>query len=226
MKIRKKLFALCSCVLCLTMSACSAPTITTKEEADQIEQGEQTSTHITLTENELYWAPKDPTSYIAQTYNELSASLSQDDQAQAQAVAKAFLADFLTLKNKTSDSDIGGLDYIPSSSVANFIEYAEYYYYDDFATIRNQQGIAALPEVSQIDISNVQPATLTYKDQEYSGFTMDAKFSYTSEASNFKTNVKCSIIKMQDIHYVSNADVLSSKQAGEAKNVYRVIIVE
>lgn len=225
MKIRKKIFALCSFALCLTMSACSNPTITTKEEADQIEKGEQTAS-IPLTENELYWAPKDPTSYIAQTYNELSSSLTQDDQTQAQAAAKAFLADFLTLKNKTSDSDIGGLDYIPSSSVANFIEYAQYYYYDDFATIRNQQGVTALPEVSQIDISHIQPATLTYKDQEYAGFTMDAQISYTSEASNFKTKVKCSIIKMQDIHYVSNAEVLSNRQAGEAKNVYRVIIVE
>ena len=101
--------------LMILLSACSMPKITTVEEA----KVQQDNTASTLKPNDLYWEPKDPTPYIASTYNALS-SQGLDEQGQAEAVLKAFLADFLTLSNKTSDGDIGGLDYIPSSSVSDF----------------------------------------------------------------------------------------------------------
>ena len=69
---------------------------------------------------------------------------------------------------------------------------------------------------------------VTYMDKQYDGYTMDANIEYVkaSDASNFKTSAKCTIIKMQDIHYVSNADVTTDKESGEPKDVYRIIAVE
>ncbi|WP_276931985.1 hypothetical protein [Dubosiella newyorkensis] len=221
--MKKQMTKLLCFSLMILLSACSMPKITTVEEA----KVQQDNTASTLKPNDLYWEPKDPTPYIASTYNALS-SQGLDEQGQAEAVLKAFLADFLTLSNKTSDGDIGGLDYIPSNSVSDFEEYAKYYYYDAYADLLTNQGSSALPEVTNIECENIQPATISYMDQDYPGFTMDAKITYKKgqEASDFKTSAKCSIIKMQDIHYVSKSDVTSGKEAGEAKNVYRVIQVE
>lgn len=214
------IFALSSCAV---LSGCQD----TSKNNDQTEKKEET-TKVTVQENDTYWAPINPTSYIAKTYDEVSASLNKSDEEQAQAVAKAFIADFFTLSNKDNDGDIGGLDYIPSTSNEAFQEYAKYYYYNNYAIILTNEGKDALPQVENITLSNVKPETVTYMDKQYDGYTMDANIEYVkaSDASDFKTSAKCTIIKMQDIHYVSNADVTTDKESGEPKDVYRIIAVE
>lgn len=207
----------------LPLSACSGT-----QKSSQSDTTEEKTVKYTVKENDTYWAPDDPTEYIAKTYDDVSASLGKSDEEQAKAVITAFLADFFTLSNKDSDGDIGGLDYIPAASNEDFAEYAKYYYYNNYAQIKAKDGRSALPQVVNVTLSNVTPAKITYMDNEYDGYTMNAAIEYADspEASNFKTSAKCSIIKVQDVHYVSKADVTGTKEAGEPKDVYRVIAVE
>lgn len=206
----------------MPLSACSSG-----KQADR-EKTEEKAVKYTVMENDTYWAPEDPTQYIAKTYDDVTATLGAADQKQAEAVAKAFLADFFTLSNKDNDGDIGGLDYIPSASVEAFSEYAKYYYYNNYAQILTNEGKAALPQVVNVKLTDMAPAKVSYLDKEYDGYTMNAAMEYadSSEASNFKTNAKCTMIKMKDVHYVPGSDVTSTKEAGEPKDVYRMIAVE
>lgn len=207
------------------MAGCSSQA----EPEKQTETVEETADEKTVTvkENPDYFAPENPTEYIAETYDALSASLTEDDRAQAEAAARYFLADFFTLSNKEGETDIGGLDLIPSGSAENFKEYAAYYYYNNMPEIITAQGKPALPSVTEVTLSEPTEETVTYEDAEYPGYTFDVTLKYreSPEASQFKTTARCTIIKMSDVHYVDRAAVTSDKEAGEPKEVWRVIAV-
>lgn len=182
---------------------------------------------VTVKENGVYFAPENPTEYIAKTYEDLTASLSKDEPTQAQAAAAYFLADFFTLKNKEEESDVGGMDLIPSASADAFLEYAKYYYYHVLPVIRTRDGEAALPEVTDVKLSAGQPVKVKYEEKEYPGYTYDVQLAYaeSEESSEFKTTAKCTIIRMDDVHYVDKADVTSQREAGEPAEVWRITAV-
>lgn len=235
---------------------------------------------VTVEENAVYFAPEDPTAYIAKTYDELTSALkkagykteikeekvaddeseeveegdetltaeeetvseipeaeslapknisAQNAQAISEAVCKAFVADFFTLKNKDNANEIGGLDYIPSPSTENFRSYAKYYYYDELPLITNEQGRDALPEVSEVKLSNVKKATgVEYLGEKYNGYTMDCEIVYAGspDADTFKTTCKCTIIQLSDVHYVDPADVTTDRVPGEPQEVFKILTLE
>lgn len=146
----------------------------------------------------------------------------------AQDVAKVFISDFFTLYNKDNSSEIGGLDYIPSAYADSFKEYAKYYYYNNYPIILSKYGQNNLPNVKDIKISNVSASKVTFADAEHDGYTMDVDIEYepSDQASSFKTQCKCTIIKLTDVHYVDPSDVTAEKDAGSEKEVFRVIAIE
>ncbi len=199
------------------------------EEKEQTEDTlqEETKTY-TVKENPVYFAPEKPTAYIAETYDALSASLKDgSEEARAQAAATYFLADFFTLSNKEEEGAIGGLDLIPSASADAFREYAKYYYYHVMPEIRSKQGPGALPEVTKVELSQPKQEDVTYMDQSYPGYTWQVKLTYADspDSSQFKTDAKCTIIKLDDVHYVDQADVTADREAGEPASVWKVVAV-
>jgi sulfur relay (sulfurtransferase) DsrF/TusC family protein len=203
----------------LLLAGCSAA----GTESAQPEQEETVVVETyTVKENDSYFAPEAPTKAIAQAYDALTAALGTDEEGEKAAVY--FLTDFFTLSNKTDESDIGALDLIPSSSADVFTDYAKYYYYNAYPTLLAEKGTAGLPEVSAVDVKSVTETTADYLDESYDGLEIQADISYSNaEATEFKTSVKCIIIKMQDVHYVNSSDVTSEREAGELADVWRVI---
>lgn len=72
----------------LPLSACSGT-----QKSSQSDTTEEKTVKYTVKENDTYWAPDDPTEYIAKTYDDVSVSLEKSDEEQAKAVITAFLAD-------------------------------------------------------------------------------------------------------------------------------------
>lgn len=146
----------------------------------------------------------------------------------AQDVAKVFISDFFTLYNKDNSSEIGGLDYIPSAQADSFKEYAKYYYYNNYPIILSKYGQNNLPNVKDVKISNLTQAKVSFMDAEHEGYTMDVDIEYepSDQASSFKTQCKCTIIKLADVHYVDPSDVTAERDAGSEKEVFRVIAIE
>lgn len=209
----------------LLLTGCSK--LTPQQDTKQEEELRQETKTYTVKENPSYFAPANPTKYIAATYDALSASLSQNEADQAKAAATYFLADFFTLSNKEEEGDVGGMDMIPSASADAFREYAKYYYYHVLPVIRSKQGPGALPEVTNVELTSQKQEEVTYMDQTYPGYSWTVALTYADspDSSEFKTSAKCTIIRMDDVHYVDQADVTGAREAGEPASVWRVVAV-
>ena len=97
--MKRSLAALGACALLLT--GCNDAQQETDKDTD--------SEPVEITENDVYLVPDDPTAYMKTAYDEVSSALNEaDEEKEAEAVAKLFIADFFTLSNKTADTDVGG----------------------------------------------------------------------------------------------------------------------
>ena len=220
----------CLILAVLLMCGCANADVKQDEataDTTKIQEEAQEETTVEVLDNGVYFAPEHPTAYVAETYEQLTAALDKDDAAQAEAAARCFLADFFTLAGKEDEHDIGGLDFIPSASAEQFREYAEYYYYDAYADIVSQDGKAQLPSVTNVELTNPQQTKVEYDGESYDGWTYDVKLEYrkSTQSSKFKTAAKCTIIKMNDVHYVDQSAVTSDKEAGEPAEVWRITAV-
>lgn len=215
---KQVLTALCACSLLLV--GCNGQNEDTSKEEEKIE----------ITENAVYLVPEDPTAYMKTAYDEVSNSLKDaDEEEEAQALAKLFVADFFTLSNKESDTDVGGLNYIPSAAYEDMEQYARFYFYNNYSMIVSQLGEEQLPCVKDVTVNNVQSSTITYDGQSYDGYLIEVDIAYEdTEASDLKTNATLSIAKMDDYDY----DTLESINNGELtetplpKTLMRVIALE
>ena len=185
---------------------------------------------IEITENAVYLVPDEPTSYMKTAYDEVSDALRQSDaEAEAQAVAKLFVADFFTLSNKDSDTDIGGLNYVPSETYEDMETYARFYFYNNYSSIVAELGKEELPTVKEVTVKETTPAQITYGNTNYDGYQVSVDIAYDdTKASDLKTSATLSIIKMDDYDY----DTLVSINNGELsetpapKTLMRIIALE
>ena len=119
---------------------------------------------------------------------------------EAEALAKLFVADFFTLSNKTSDTDIGGLNYIPSDAYEDMEVYARFYFYNNYSSIVAEYGEEQLPTVEDVTVSDVQATQITYGE---------------TQAQDLKTSAVLSIAKMEDYDH----DTLTAINNGELEEV-------
>ena len=179
------------CVGCLLLTGCNA-----SEEEQTV-----TEEKIEISENSVYLAPEDPTAYMKTAYDEVSDALSaSDEEEEAEALAKLFVADFFTLSNKTSDTDIGGLNYIPSDAYEDMEVYARFYFYNNYSSIVAEYGEEQLPTVEDVTVSDVQATQITYGE---------------TQAQDLKTSAVLSIAKMEDYDH----DTLTAINNGELEEV-------
>ncbi len=215
---KRMMMAVVAC--CLLLTGCNSQKEETKTEEEKIE----------ISENAVYLAPKEPTEYMKTAYDEVSKALQKsDEEAEAQALAKLFVADFFTLSNKDSETDIGGLDYIPSGVYEDMEMYARFYFYNNYSMIVSELGKDQLPTVTDVTIKDTEPADIVYDGQSYSGYKVSVEIAYAdTEASDLKTAATLSVAKMDDYDY----DTLESIDSGELtetplpKTLMRVIALE
>jgi hypothetical protein len=153
----------------------------------------------------------------------------------AKAAVQTFAADFFTLINKSDGNDVGGLDYIPSECAADFKEYASFYYYNNYSLILAKYGEAYLPNVTAVNIESCKKVEAEYQGYDFDGYQITISLEYApvewpdeqaAQAYSFKTKCKCTIIEIEDEHYVDVSDVTSDKDAGDSWSVFRIIALE
>ncbi len=191
--LKRMTVALCACSLLL--AGCSGNQEESTEKEEKIE----------IKENSVYLAPSQPNAYMKSVYDELSAALTKaDDEAEAQALAKLFAADFFTLSNKKSDTDIGGLNYIPSDAYEDMEVYARFYFYNNYSAIVAELGEEQLPCVKEVVINDTQPSEITYGDTVYQGYEISVGITYEdTKAADLKTSAVLSVAKMDDYDYTT-----------------------
>ena len=206
-QIAKKLL-LCVGILSVTMvSGCSSDDSSKKKETAKNEE----KAEVKMVANDLYVEPLNPTQAQIEAYNKLSQAItSEDRKEEATMVAVSFAFDFFTLSNKEDAQDLGGLQFIPSDKIRNFMEFAQAYYYGNYK------------------VDAVEAKDFTYNGSACRGYDVKLTLTYAeTEVESLKKSMTISVIEIQDYEYDRTKnykkDVIYD---GEMKNVYRVLAVE
>lgn len=101
-----------------------------------------------------------------------------DYEAYATLLSKLYIMDLYTISNKINKYDVGGVEFIPKEAKESYTKKAQdtlYKYVEE--NIENKRT-QKLPTVSHVEINNVNEAKVKYKEKEYSGYTLDAEWTY------------------------------------------------
>lgn len=128
-------------------------------------------------------------------FEELKKILSKDEVDEEEYVKKIsemFIYDFYSLNDKTAKTDIGGVDFVYSGALENFLLKSEdtYYKYVESNIYGNRNQ--SLPTVKEIEITSVNQEVFAYGDKtDEKAYIVDATWSYTEEEfSKYQTSAK------------------------------------
>lgn len=205
----KKLICLLCLALCVSLGACS--------KEDENTPKEETSEIVV---NDVYTQPNNPTDYQIEIYNALTEALDENEGV-AELVAKNFVTDFYTLKNKESAEDVGGLTYLPTDMRDSFATYASIYAYANYEKISQNYGAKNLPQVKSVEVSESVEGVYSYTTtipadattgqaeyqvtDDYDGFevTVDITFEKTKVSSDeLPSSLTLTVIDMDGVYYV------------------------
>lgn len=103
-----------------------------------------------------------------------------DEEKYVSQISKMFIYDFFSLNDKTAKTDIGGVDFVYSGILENFLLNAQdtYYKYIESNIYNNRKQ--SLPVVSNIDIISVEKVAFAYeKKNDEQAYRVKATWSYT-----------------------------------------------
>ena len=231
--LMKKLVLTMAAVSLLILGGCSSNDQKNDKKGSDSETKKE---EVKLIKNDRYVEPLNPSEQQIKAFNSLSAAVEKNpdhaiSEEEAKQVAVNFVYDFFTLANKKSRSDIGGLQYLPSDSIREYIEFAEAYYYCNYPTIVNEYGKDALPQVSAVKVESSEEAQFVYNDTTCDGFTFKVSVSYAKtdlKESALKKEMRIKVMKIMDYDFNRSYDYTKRNLVfeGEMKSVYRVLAVE
>lgn len=124
------------------------------------------------------------TKYMKSTFKELEGILNTeevDEKEYAQTLAKLFIIDFYTLNNKINKYDVGSLEYILSNKVEQFKTKAMDTIYFDLIDNTYKDRVQDLPEITNVEIENIEETTMELNKTEVSCYKVTAKFTYKED---------------------------------------------
>ena len=119
----------------------------------------------------------------------------------AKTISKLFIIDLYTLDNKLGSTDIGGLEFIHKNLRENFKENEGATLYKFMDNNLNGARTQKLPKVKDVEIESINETTYKYKDVEYEGYLVKAKWTYEVDLG-YQSSIKLTLIKDKDILYI------------------------
>lgn len=131
-----------------------------------------------------------------------------NEEEYAKKLVEMFIYDFYSLQDKTAKTDIGGVDFVYSGILENFLENAQNTYYKYIESNIYDNRKQSLPVVSDIEIESVEKSPFTYATEtDEEAYIVKANWSYTeSEFSNYQKtatlvlihdDIKLSLVELQ-----------------------------
>ena len=114
-------------------------------------------------------------------YNELKELLkkdSVDEEAYAKLITTLFVIDFYSLNNKNNKYDVGGVDFIANEDSITFKNFAMATHYKNIKDDSNGNRKQKLPEVTSVNIINIEDTVLNKKEE---GYLIDVSWKYDDE---------------------------------------------
>ncbi len=182
--------------------------VASKKEASGKSNSMSADTNRTM-KNDQYEIGNNPTSVQKEYFQQLTDAINSGDNATiAEKVVYNFVADYFTWTNKDGNYEIGGLQYIYSSSIGSFEEWSRYNFYSDLDLYISQKGRSKLIEVKEIttdkDVSEAPDFTTYYwedsetkKELSFESYEVNVSWTYASngaDTSNFPTGARFFVI--------------------------------
>lgn len=149
------------------------------------EEKEKNTTSVVSSISEFGYTLDDrDTKYMKNTFEGLNDILSAEEidyEAYAKELAKLFIIDFYTLNNKINKYDVGALEYIYTDSKASFRLKAMDTIYKDIIDNTYQDRVQDLPEITKVEVINVESDTYTINEVEYPSYKVEVNFAYKKD---------------------------------------------
>ncbi len=107
---------------------------------------------------------------------------SVEEEEYVKKIAEMFILDFYTLNDKTAKTDVGGVDFVYSTIVDNFLENAENTFYRYVESNIYNDRKQKLPTVDEITIESVEKTTYEYEDTtDEEAYQVVVNWTYTDQ---------------------------------------------
>ena len=102
---------------------------------------------------------------LFQQLKEVLSEKNVDEKKYAKVITKMFIVDFYSLKDHIAKTDVGGVDFVHTDIIDNFLENAEDTYYKYVESNIYGKRKQKLPEVDTIKIDSVETTEFTYNEE-------------------------------------------------------------
>ena len=148
-------------------------------------KGEPNVTSIVSNINDYGYTLDDrDTNYMKEVFEELKTVLNSseiDYNEYAKLLAKLFVIDFYTLDNKINKYDVGGLEYILSSSIDTFRQKAIDTIYRDILDNTYRDRVQDLPEIINVEIENIEDTVFNLNEEEVEAIKVEMIYEYKKD---------------------------------------------
>ena len=133
--------------------------------------------------------------------NEVLTAPEIDYQDYARTIASMFVVDYYTLSNKRASTDVGGIEFLYSKFVDNFLINAQENMYKSIQTDFDGTRTQKLPTVTNVEVKSIKDATLTYKSKKYPGYKLVIEWEYENDYG-YETKGTFNVINIKDKLYL------------------------
>ncbi len=137
------------------------------------------------------------TELFSSNFKELEIILNEDTidySKYAEILSKLFIIDVFTLNNKIASTDIGGLEYIHKDLKENFKENLGATLYKNVESNIDGNRTQKLPEVSRVDVTNIEETKYTYNKEEYEAYNVSLSWEYVEDLG-YEKSIILTLIK-------------------------------
>lgn len=137
-------------------------------------------------------------------YEKLKANLTSSEinyDEYAESVAKMFIIDLYTIKNKSNKYDVGGVDFVYPDGVQNYrtnVTDTIYKYVEDNSQGKRKQS---LPVVESIEVKSSKKSDFTIGETKYEATKFDLTWTY-AEDLGYDSSGEVIVIKKDQYMYV------------------------
>jgi len=104
-----------------------------------------------------------------------------DIELYANKISEMFIYDFYSLEDKSTKTDVGGVEFLHPDVIPNFLVNAEDTYYKYVESNIYGDRVQKLPVVDEMIINATEKTTYIYNNQEYEAYKVNIAWTYTSE---------------------------------------------
>ena len=103
-----------------------------------------------------------------------------DEELYVQKITEMFIYDFYSLADKSTKTDVGGLDFVHPNAIQNFLVNAEDTYYKYVESNIYNDRKQELPEVDEVTIKSVEQESYTYNEtKDEKAYKVNVSWTYT-----------------------------------------------